>query len=217
MWPAISSSTSTSPSTTGFALKKGEARVINVPWVWSVEIWGRTLCAGDSTGEFSCATGDCGTGRIECLDKYPNYDGVENSPRNQVFFDSDNVGSDIIDLYYVGALDGYNLPMQVVPVPQQGTLTTGRCDVASCDIVDLNKLPCPYELMVVDEEERPIACTSPCPFSDCSTSSSYWKNFKRACPTTRVDHGEGFFHNACPNSTDYVITFCPSVTPILTR
>ncbi|KAL6652458.1 hypothetical protein ACP70R_011383 [Stipagrostis hirtigluma subsp. patula] len=45
-----------------------EPKIGNVllPHGWSGRIWGRTLCPGYATGEFTCATGDCDTGRQDC-------------------------------------------------------------------------------------------------------------------------------------------------------
>jgi hypothetical protein len=59
VWPAS--------STTGFILKPGENSTITVPAKWSGRFWGRTLCTTDSTtGNFSCVTGDCGSGKLVC-------------------------------------------------------------------------------------------------------------------------------------------------------
>ncbi|KFK25773.1 hypothetical protein AALP_AA8G158300 [Arabis alpina] len=205
VWPGILTSIgSLSTSTSGFALKKGESRAIHAPSLWSGQIWGRTLCSINSTGKFSCATGDCNSGEIECSGR------DSNSPRSlvELSIDGHNINS-----YRVSVVDGYNFPLQVVP---QRTFKSERCTDVSCDVVDLNQLACPYELMVVDEEERPIACTNPCRISNCYTSSSYTQIFKNACPTARVDNGDNNYF-ACPSSTDYFITFCPSLTPIPTR
>jgi len=65
VWPGVLSVT-VWLSTTGFELKKGQSRVINVPLSWTGRFWGRSLCSTSSTGNFFCATGDCGSGKIEC-------------------------------------------------------------------------------------------------------------------------------------------------------
>ncbi|XP_040962310.1 PR5-like receptor kinase [Gossypium hirsutum] len=53
-------------NTRGFSLNPGESTSISIPRSWTGRIWGRTLCTQDSSGNFSCLTGDCGTSRPEC-------------------------------------------------------------------------------------------------------------------------------------------------------
>jgi hypothetical protein len=66
-WPGILSNAGVpAMSTTGFALQKGESKTITAPASWGGRFWGRTHCSQDSTGKFSCVTGDCGSGNIEC-------------------------------------------------------------------------------------------------------------------------------------------------------
>ncbi|CAL1357733.1 unnamed protein product [Linum trigynum] len=67
VWPGILSNADVAPlPTTGFALQKGETRTISPPASWGGRLWGRTHCSEDSTGKFSCTTGDCGSGQVEC-------------------------------------------------------------------------------------------------------------------------------------------------------
>ncbi|CAL9137686.1 unnamed protein product, partial [Musa acuminata var. zebrina] len=55
VWPGVLSSAGTAPlSITGFALQQGESRSLDVPAAWSGRFWGRTLCAADASGKFSC-------------------------------------------------------------------------------------------------------------------------------------------------------------------
>ncbi|KAL0751550.1 hypothetical protein Bca101_033553 [Brassica carinata] len=179
VWPGFSNSFNDF-GTTGFALEKGESRVILASPFGSGAIWGRTLCSRNSTGKFSCATGDCGSGETEC-GKYGQ------SPRNTTLaeFETNN---GTVDLYRVNVVYGFNLPL----------------------------LACPYDLMVLDAEERPIACTNPCESSSGCTSSSYSESFKVPCPEASFDFSDDNYV-ACTGSIDYVITFCPSFTPVPTR
>ncbi|XP_066347795.1 thaumatin-like protein 1 [Miscanthus floridulus] len=39
---------------------------IALPHRWSGLIWDRTDCSTDGSGKFTCATGDCGSGRLGC-------------------------------------------------------------------------------------------------------------------------------------------------------
>jgi hypothetical protein len=65
VWPGILSNAGVpAMSTTGFALQKGESKTITAPASWGGRFWGRTHCSQDSTGKFSCVTGDCGSGKI---------------------------------------------------------------------------------------------------------------------------------------------------------
>jgi hypothetical protein len=66
-WPGILSNAGVpAMSTTSFALQKGESKTITASASWGGRFWGRTHCSQDSTGKFSCVTGDCGFGKIEC-------------------------------------------------------------------------------------------------------------------------------------------------------
>ncbi|KAJ6737909.1 hypothetical protein OIU74_002964 [Salix koriyanagi] len=49
-----------------FSLGKNEWKDITTPDVWAGRLWGRSQCTEDSTGGFSCITGDCGSGQLEC-------------------------------------------------------------------------------------------------------------------------------------------------------
>ncbi|ESQ47233.1 hypothetical protein EUTSA_v10028225mg [Eutrema salsugineum] len=203
VWPGIRS-TKGSLSTTGFALKKGEARVIYAPSSsWTGSIWGRSFCSTNTTGGFSCATGDCGSGKIECSK-------AGTPPATLAEFSL--ASFDGKDFYDITVVDGYNLPMLVVP---QGDDT---CSSVGC-IVDLN-MTCPREL-------KPIACMNACqklklPEYCCTGAYSspdqckptlYTQNFKNACPRAYsyvFDDSSSTF--TCQNSPNYVITFCPATT-----
>ncbi|CAN7141029.1 unnamed protein product [Brassica rapa subsp. narinosa] len=212
VWPGFSNSFD-DIGTTGFALEKGESRVILASPFGSGAnaIWGRTLCSRNSTGKFSCATGDCGSGEIECAES-------GESPRNTTLAQF-LLNNETVDLYRVNVVYGYNLPVLVVPQRIYYGLDYGLdygkvCSRVDCDVVNLNQA-CPYDLMVLDAEERPIACTNPCGTSNCMTSS-FSQSFKVPCPqATTFDDGDNNYL-ACTGSTDYVITFCPSFTPIPT-
>ncbi|GKD07974.1 G-type lectin S-receptor-like serine/threonine-protein kinase, partial [Tanacetum coccineum] len=51
---------------TGFKLLKGTSRAFQVLENWSGRIWGRTGCKFNESSGWSCATGDCGTSKMEC-------------------------------------------------------------------------------------------------------------------------------------------------------
>ncbi|THU74397.1 hypothetical protein C4D60_Mb04t32900 [Musa balbisiana] len=151
VWPGVLSSAGTAAlPTTGFALQKGETRSLDAPATWSGRFWGRTHCAADSSGKFSCATGDCGSGSVECSGS-----GAA-PPATLAEFTLDGSGG--MDFYDVSLVDGYNLPVLVVPQGGSG----GGCSSTGCP-VDLNGV-CPSDLKVVlstsDGGSESVACKS---------------------------------------------------------
>lgn len=212
VWPGILSNAGVPPlPTTGFALEKGEAKTLTAPASWGGRFWGRTLCTHDSTGKFSCVTGDCGSGKLECSGS-----GAA-PPATLAEFTLDGHGG--LDFFDVSLVDGYNLPMLVVPQGGSGT----NCTNTGC-VVDLNGV-CPSELKVTSgDESEGVACKSACeafqqPQYCCSGAyatpdtckpSSYSQIFKKACPQAysyAYDDKTSTFTCA---SADYTITFCPS-------
>ncbi|KAG2698336.1 hypothetical protein I3843_07G146900 [Carya illinoinensis] len=212
VWPGILSNAGVpSMSTTGFSLQTGESKTITAPTSWGGRFWGRTLCSNDSTDKFSCVTGDCGSGKIEC-----SGNGAA-PPATLAEFTLDGSGG--LDFFDVSLVDGYNLPMQVVP--QGGT--GQNCTTTGC-ISDLND-SCPSELKVTSAEaDGNVACKSACeafsqPEYCCSGAyatpdtckpSTYSQIFKSACPhaySYAYDDRTSTFTCA---SADYTITFCPT-------
>lgn len=211
VWPAASNGPGgISLSTTGFMLRKGEARVINAPFSWTGRFWGRTFCSTNSTGSFSCATGDCGTGKVDCGGA-----GVSLLPATLAEFALDNSGKDYYD---VSVIDGYNLPILVVP---QGDKT---CSSTGC-VVDMN-VTCPFELRVTANTSM-IACMNACqklklPEYCCTGNYStpdkckpslYSQNFKSVCPRAysyTYDDASSSTFLCASNKSNYAITFCPS-------
>ncbi|KAI3692208.1 hypothetical protein L6452_32019 [Arctium lappa] len=106
VWPRILTRTNASVIT-GFELTKGTSRSFQSPANWSGTIWGRTGCTFNGSGHGSCATGDCGTGEMECDGKT-----TTSSATLAEFNISQNQG---LDFYHVTIVDGYNLPMLVEP------------------------------------------------------------------------------------------------------
>ncbi|XP_020680141.1 thaumatin-like protein 1b [Dendrobium catenatum] len=217
IWPGLLSGAGTAPlPTTGFLLNPGESRPIEVPSSWSGRLWGRTLCSTDpSTGRFSCASADCGSGTVDCS-------GSGASPPATLAEFTLN-GSGGMDFFDVSLVDGYNLPLLIVP---EGGEPGGRCGPTGC-LVDVNGL-CPSELRVVADGEA-VACRSACdafgtPEYCCSGEyggpgtckpSIYSQLFKNACPRAysyAYDDATSTF--TCSAGTSYLITFCPSTTSL---
>lgn len=216
IWPGLLSGAGTAPlSTTGFALNSGDSVPISVPSGWSGRLWGRTMCSQDSTtGKFTCVTGDCGSGTVECSG------GGAAPPATLAEFTLNGAGG--MDFYDVSLVDGYNLAMLVAPQGGSGS----NCTTTGC-VGDLNSA-CPSELKVMSgvssTDTECVACKSACDaFRDdqycCSgayntpqtcSPSSYSQYFKSACPRAysyAYDDGTSTFTCA---AADYVITFCPT-------
>ncbi|KAJ8752160.1 hypothetical protein K2173_003768 [Erythroxylum novogranatense] len=215
VWPGIYTAISSiTPSTTGFSLRPGEAKVISVETNWNGRVWGRTLCTQNSaTGNFSCVTGDCGTNNLECSDRGANY-----PPVTLAEF-SLNVTNGH-DFYDVSLVDGYNLPLIITPQGGSG----GRCVNIGC-VIDLNS-QCPPDLVIVAGGQGDVvACQSACYAyqedkycctgnwtGDACQRNSYTAFFKIACPTAySYVYDERNTTYSCAGA-DYLINFCPSPT-----
>ncbi|KAI0513891.1 hypothetical protein KFK09_009923 [Dendrobium nobile] len=217
VWPGILSGAGTPPvPTTGFSLSHGESRAVAMSPSWSGRLWGRSLCSTDpSTAKFSCSTGDCGSGTLACS---------SGAAPPTTLAEFTLAGSGGLDFFDVSLVDGYNLP--IVIVPQSGA-ATGKCTATGC-AVDINGL-CPSDLRVFagDDEGKSVACRSACeafgkPEFCCSGEygnpntckpSSYSEFFKNACPRAysyAYDDASSTF--TCATGTDYEITFCPATT-----
>ncbi|KAJ4838996.1 hypothetical protein Tsubulata_049368 [Turnera subulata] len=212
IWPGIlSNADAPALSTTGFSLQKGETKTITPPASWGGRLWGRTYCSQDSTGKFSCQTADCGSGKLECSGS-----GAA-PPATLVEFKLDGYGGQ--DFFDVSLVDGYNLPVLVVPQGGVGE----NCTSTGC-VVDLNGA-CPSELRVTSDDGERVACKSACEAfrqpqyccngaystPDTCKPSSYSAAFKNACPRAysyAYDDKSSTF--TCGSSPDYQITFCPS-------
>ncbi|KAF9683151.1 hypothetical protein SADUNF_Sadunf05G0182700 [Salix dunnii] len=211
VWPGIlSNADAPALSTTGFSLQKSESKTISAPASWGGRFWGRTYCSEDSTGKFSCLTGDCGSGKLECSGT-----GAA-PPATLAEFKLDGYGG--VDFYDVSLVDGYNLPLLVVPQGGSGQ----NCTSTGC-VVDLNG-SCPSELKVTRTEGESVACKSAC---EAFGSPQYCCNGAYSTPDTcKPSTYSEIFKNACPRaysyayddktstftcaSADYQITFCPS-------
>ncbi|KAJ8452993.1 hypothetical protein Cgig2_014756 [Carnegiea gigantea] len=220
VWPGLLSGATSPPlPTTGFTLPSGKSRTLIFPKSWSGRIWARTLCSVDPTArKFSCLTGDCGSGKVECAGTGAI------PPATLAEFTLNGAGG--LDFYDVSLVDGYNLPVLVVARGGHG----GDCSPTGC-LIDLN-VACPRELSVAAERGNgsdvvgfgtAVACKSACEaFGDpqfcCSEGYStpdtchpsvYSVFFKEACPRAysyAYDDKTSTFTCA---SADYIIIFCP--------
>ncbi|VFQ82982.1 unnamed protein product [Cuscuta campestris] len=197
---------------TGFKLKSGQSKTLSVPASWSGRVWGRTYCSRDSAGKFTCATGDCGSGKIACAG------GGAIPPATLAEFTLN--GDQGLDFYDVSLVDGYNLPMLIVAKGGK----SGGCAATGC-LVDLNRA-CPAALRVARGKGRGsecVACKSAClAFNDpvycCSEAyatpdtchpSAYSLYFKHACPRSYSYAYDDKTSTFTCSGADYLIMFCP--------
>ncbi|XVE76096.1 hypothetical protein DITRI_Ditri12bG0145700 [Diplodiscus trichospermus] len=195
---------------TGFELASKASSSINVPAPWiSGLIWARTQCSS-SSGRFSCATANCGSGQVAC-------NGTGGAPPITLaeFTLAANGGQDTYDISLV---DGFNLPASITPEGGSGP----NCTTTSC-AANVNSV-CPSELAVRGSDGNIIGCRSACTaFSQpqyCCTGeynssqscqpTNYSRIFKNQCPQAysyAYDDPSSTF--SCTGGPNYLITFCP--------
>nr|AAQ54610.1 Gly d Jun a 3-like protein [Glycyphagus domesticus] len=204
------------PMNGGFELGAHQTKTFTVPDHWAGRFWGRTGC--DASGH--CQTGDCGN-KIACN----GAGGVPPVSLAEITFDGDG-GQDFYD---VSLVDGYNLPMKMLPIAGTFRRVTNShydCNEAGCHS-DLNA-HCPNEL-AIRSGNKVIACKSACLAFNTdeyccrgahnrpeTCKSSQWKvnypaMFKKSCPEAYSyaydDHSSTFTCHGNP-STGYVVQFC---------
>nr|XP_043606539.1 thaumatin-like protein 1b [Erigeron canadensis] len=211
IWPGIlTGADRTILNPTGFTLKPGQSRTLKAPVFWSGRLWARTYCTPDPSGKLTCLTADCGSGKIECEGR-----GAE-PPATLAEFTLN--GDQGLDFYDVSLVDGYNLPMLVIPRDGTG----GGCSSTGC-LVDINRA-CPTALRVKGGgRSGVVACKSACEaYGDPRFCCSEGYSTPETCPPTEFSQ---YFKHVCPRSysyayddktstftctgADYIIIFCP--------
>ncbi|GKV40870.1 hypothetical protein SLEP1_g48468 [Rubroshorea leprosula] len=212
IWPATQTGGGAAQlSNTGFELVSQNSATLDTPASWSSgKLWARTQCSSDSSGRFTCATADCGSGQVEC-----NGAG-EVPPASLAEF---TLGSaDGTDTYDISLVNGFNLPVSITPQGGSGQ----NCTTTNCG-VDINA-ECPSDLAIKDSNGGIIGCKSACAaFNEpkyCCTgtynspdtckATNYSMFFKNKCPQAYSfaydDHSSTF---SCTGGPNYLITFCP--------
>ncbi|KAH9972553.1 thaumatin family-domain-containing protein [Lactifluus volemus] len=199
-----------------------------VPDNWtSGRIWGRRACnfgggnLGQNTAPGACLDGGC-NGGIQCN----TVNGTGQGPVTVAEWTLQGNGN--LDYYDVTLVNGFNLPMAIIP-------SAANCQVASCPI-DLNP-QCPAQLIGPrDPTGLIVGCQSACEAgvdnpadsANCCTGThntqatcpangvSYYNYFKGNCPNSYVyafDGASGTALWTCPSAqaSDYKLTFCPCV------
>ncbi|CAK9154898.1 unnamed protein product [Ilex paraguariensis] len=169
----------------GLQLKPHESVDINAPTGWSGRFWARSECSFDQSGRGSCTTGDCG-GILQC-------DGAGGAPPASLAeFTLDSP----LDFYDISLVDGFNMPVSIVPSSGSGNCSESKGRVVACKsaCMAFNK----SEYCCTGEYNDPKKCKP----------TNYSEVFKAACPTAysyAYDDATSIF--TCKGA-NYLIRFC---------
>ncbi|CAD6232431.1 unnamed protein product [Miscanthus lutarioriparius] len=190
----------------GIQLHPGEWWILNVPDGTTGRVWARTACSFNSAGNGKCETGDCG-GVLACSD----YGMAPNTMAEFAIAQFNNM-----DFFDISLVDGFNVPMDFLPVPANGQGGEGCSKGPRCAANITSQ--CPSEL------KAPGGCNNACTVLKqdiyCCTGNSstscgptnYSKVFKTICPDAYSypkDDATSTF--TCPTGTNYMVVFCPPI------
>ncbi|KAH9987193.1 thaumatin family-domain-containing protein [Russula vinacea] len=226
IWPAVDlhrpySCTERPAIPNGMGVSPSTSAQFTVPDNWkSGRIWGRRNCNFTTdNGPTSCLDGGC-NGGLQC----DPHSGTGTPPATVAEWTLQGNGSN--DFYDVSVVDGFNIPMMIIP--------SANCSTASCP-ADLNP-GCPAQLVgPTNSSGNTVGCKSACDAdldnnptnsSNCCTGShntnatcpssgvQYYSYFKSSCPNSYVyafDESSGTALWTCSSSlnSDYRLTFCP--------
>ncbi|XP_051116053.1 thaumatin-like protein [Andrographis paniculata] len=210
IWPAILPTAGQPPLNGGggFVLRRGRQESVEAPKWWSGRIWARQGCNFDNSGRGTCQTGDC-DGELRC-------GGVSGQPPATVVDLTLGTETNPIHYYDVSLVDGFNLPVAVIPAGG----SSGGCGVAACE-ADVN-VACP-ERLAVRRGGKVVGCESPClaigedeyccrgayAGRAACKPTAYARTVKAVCPRAlsyAYDESRGL--NTC-RARRYIVTFCP--------
>ncbi|XP_058725680.1 thaumatin-like protein 1b [Vicia villosa] len=203
IWPAVYTEKGDTVNPTGIKLDSHQQYDLKVPDSWSGTIWARTGCTGDPNSDFYCEVGDCGTKKMECLDRKPE------PPATQVKLNLVPKGGS--SSYEVDMKDGFGVSVTVTPFETS-------CQKVMC-IQNLDD-DCPNWLAVYSSEGRKIGCKSPCFFTKepkyCCTgefaspqkcdNNQYTELLDNKCPDVVSNAFDGS-HFTCSGGTSFFILF----------
>ncbi|CAL4964790.1 unnamed protein product [Urochloa decumbens] len=189
VWPAAV------PVGGGMQLNPGESWILRMPSSTTTgRAWPRTGCLFDGAGSGSCQTGDCG-GALNC---------THNGQPPQTLAEFSFGASGQTDYFDISLADGFNVPMDFLPVRTEGHEGQGCSKGPRCAANITSQ--CPSQL------KAPGGCNNAC------TVFTRAMFFIRMCPDaygySLDDSSSTVF--TCPMGTNYQIMFCPPVdTPAL--
>ncbi|KAL4188742.1 hypothetical protein AMTRI_Chr08g161900 [Amborella trichopoda] len=210
VWPGILGGAGhDSPEDGGFLLEPGQQTVVKVPQGWSGRLWGRQGCCFDNNNKGTCETGDC-AGLLHCK-------GMGGIPPATLVEMTFGTVQSPLHYYDVSLVDGFNLPVAMVPVG--GGI---GCGIASCE-ANLN-VCCP-SAFEIKRGQRVVGCMSACLALKTSKYCCTEEYASAAsCKATIFSH---LFKAVCPRAYSYafddaaslrtcrapryVISFCPSL------
>ncbi|XP_037411291.1 G-type lectin S-receptor-like serine/threonine-protein kinase SD2-5 [Triticum dicoccoides] len=180
----------------GVKLDPGETWALNMPAGTSTgRIWARTGCSLLGKGG-SCQTGDC-SGLLACTV----------STRSPITLGEFSLaqGQSDDDFFDISLIDGFNVPMDFLPVPVQGRSGCSKGPRCAANITS----QCPREL------KAPGGCNNPCTGSTASRcNTSYSAFFKQMCPDAYSKPDDTSTYS-CPSGTKYQVIFCPLINQTL--
>ena len=188
---------------------------VPVPWV-AGRFWGRRECNFNSSGQGSCATGDCG--QLQCT-----HTGAGTTTLAEFTLTGSTTGSDNYD---VSLVDAFDFPISI----QLDDASPNHCISPACQ-ADLRNF-CPADMQNKDASGNVVGCKSLCgkfstPNYCCggpygvpgSCNNVAWNlNFrgtvvKNHCPSVygyAYDDASSDFNCHPPAAPGYIITFCPA-------
>uniref|UniRef100_A0A2N9GPK8 Thaumatin-like protein n=1 Tax=Fagus sylvatica TaxID=28930 RepID=A0A2N9GPK8_FAGSY len=190
----------------------GTLEIFFTPDEWTGSIWARTKCTNNASFYFSCETGDCGSGTIECQSPPPTY------PVTLLNF---SINQSVVS-YEVSLNHGHNIGVRIQPIGGSLVDGTGPCPVVDC-VADLSNV-CPANLVATNKDGLYVGCYSACdalkdPKYCCTGDYSspqtcqpneYSTRFKNLCNLAHTYPGDNQppIYN-CRGAEKYYITFCP--------
>ncbi|PNT69837.1 hypothetical protein BRADI_2g01228v3, partial [Brachypodium distachyon] len=157
VWPAAV------PVGGGRRLDPGQVWSLDVPaGTMSGRIWARTGCSFDGTGNGSCQTGGCG-GVLSCT--------AFGQPPVTLAELTIGIGQ-TSDYFDISVIDGFNVPMEFLPVPVKGEQGCSKGPRCATNITS----QCPSEM------KAPGGCNNLCTGNRSSRNCTYSGFFKRMCP-----------------------------------
>jgi hypothetical protein len=183
------------PENGGFRLEAngGSKTISSFPAGWEGRFWPRTGCNFDANGNGSCETGSCGNG-IYC-------NGLTGTASTLAEIKFNGYLNQ--DYYDISLVDGFNLPMRMLPIPGTFTPTipaSHYADGTAGCTVDLN-VGCPAELQTVNSSGKVVGCVSACTkfHSDMYCCTNAYNDPVICKPTVYSQ----YFKTACPDAYSY--------------
>nr|CAD7198971.1 unnamed protein product [Timema douglasi] len=162
---------------------------------WAGRFWARTGCNFDGNGIGPCETGDCGN-KLQCA----GAGGVP--PVSLAEFTLNGYGG--VDYYDLSLVDGYNVPVQVIPLTKSVDPNNKySCGSATCTAYLNNN--CPNELRETNSAGATVACKSACLAfnTDQYCCRGNFGTPQTCTPSTWAQNYPAYFKNNCPGAYSY--------------